>query len=42
MGDKGGKKSKVKNQRQSKDKKKHKLQNKFEKQPKVSPTLRKE
>jgi len=37
MGDKGGKKTKVKNQRQSKEKQKQKQENKLEKQPKVSP-----
>lgn len=36
MGDKGGKKDKVKSQKQSKDKQKQKQRQKLEKQPKVS------
>lgn len=37
MGDKGGKKNKAKNQKQSKDKQNQKQVNKLERQPKLSP-----
>lgn len=42
MGDKGGKKSKVKNQKQSKEKQKQKQEDKHGKKPKVNPVPGKE